>query len=63
VPPDLSKIQAKVARTLSPLEGERIPGGCDRCDAFQIVEPIDGGVWTLTVYHDDNCPFLKESKA
>jgi hypothetical protein len=55
----LSKSQAKAVGLLGPLDGKRIPGGCEMCDAFQMVEPAGSGVWTLTVYHDDNCSFLK----
>ena len=54
----LSPAQAAVARMLGPLEGARIPGGCDHCDAFQTVAPAAAGVWSLNVHHDDWCPFL-----
>ena len=47
---------------LEAMTGHRIPGGCDDCDAYQTVErrPDDawGGVYVLTVHHDDGCPFL-----
>lgn len=59
VPPKpLSESQAAIARSLGPLEGERIPGGCDKCNAYQTVEPVEAGVWTLNVHHDDWCPVL-----
>ena len=44
------------------MAGRRLPGGCDDCDAYQTLErqPNDvwGGVYVLTVHHDDGCPFL-----
>lgn len=56
--PELSAAQAAVARTLGPLEGKWIPGGCDSCDAYQTVAPVEAGVWALNVHHDDGCPVL-----
>jgi hypothetical protein len=47
----------------APLAGKRIPGGCDRCDAFQTLNAVDPGVWSLTVHHDDWCPVLRAMKA
>lgn len=54
-----------MAHTLSALDamtGHRMPGGCDDCDAYQTVRrlPDDrhGGVFVLTVHHDDTCPHL-----
>ena len=41
---------------LGPLDGAHIPGGCDHCDAYQTVAPVEAGVWTITVHHDDWCP-------
>jgi hypothetical protein len=41
---------------LGPLDGARIPGGCEDCDAYQTVEPVAEGVWSLTVHHDRACP-------
>jgi hypothetical protein len=54
--PELSPAQAAVARRLGPLEGSRIPGGCNSCDAYQTVAPVEAGVWTISVHHDDDCP-------
>lgn len=45
------------------LDGGRIPGGCDQCDAYQTVAPITAGVWTITVHHDDWCPAYGEATA
>jgi hypothetical protein len=46
---------------LAPLDGARIPGGCDDCDAYQIVVATAGGmrgVSAIQIYHDDWCPTL-----
>jgi hypothetical protein len=47
----------------SQIEDEPIPGGCDRCDAFQTLDVIEDGVYVLTVHHDDWCPVLRAMKA
>jgi hypothetical protein len=44
-------------------EGQDIAGGCDDCDAFQRLVKSDEGVWDLTTYHDNSCPFLLARKA
>jgi hypothetical protein len=54
----LSPQQTAVARALGPLDGARLPGGCDRCDAYQTVTPATAGVWAITVHHDDWCPVV-----
>lgn len=40
-------------------EGERVPGGCEDCDAYQILDKSQAPVYQLFVYHDDTCPALK----
>lgn len=60
---DLSASQARTLKMLGPLEGKRIPGGCDKCDAYQTVEPVAGGQWLLEVHHDDWCPVLARHNA
>lgn len=40
-----------------PLEGSRVRGGCTNCDAYQTVHPVTSGVWSITIHHDDDCPF------
>lgn len=50
--------QDATAAILGPLDGARIPGGCDHCDAYQTVEPLSPGVWSLGIHHDDWCPLL-----
>jgi hypothetical protein len=41
------------------VDGEQIPGGCDQCDAYQTMSPIEGMVWRMLVHHDDDCPRCK----
>lgn len=48
---------------LGPLEGTRIPGDCDYCDAYQIPRKVAARVWILCVHHDDDCPFLAHIEA
>jgi hypothetical protein len=56
----LSPEQAALASALGPLDGARIPGGCDSCNAYQTVQPVNGGVWLLAVHHDGWCPVLAQ---
>jgi hypothetical protein len=44
-------------------EDQPIKGGCERCNAFQTVEEIHPGVWSLTVHHDEWCPLLRAREA
>lgn len=60
----LSPAQDAVARVLGPLDGARLPGGCDDCDAFQTVDPGSvAGVWINRVHHDEWCPVLARIRA
>jgi hypothetical protein len=54
-----SPAQDAIADLLGPLDGARIPGGCDHCDAYQTTGPVSTGVWSITVHHDDDCPTLE----
>ena len=56
----LSASQKAALELLGPLDGARVPGGCEDCDAYQTVEAATLGVWVLNVHHDDDCPFLAE---
>lgn len=47
-----------LARMLGPLDGARIAGGCEVCDAYQTVEVVSLGVWLNVVHHDDDCHVL-----
>ncbi len=42
---------------LGPLDGARIAGGCDECDAYQTTAQIQPLEWKVTVHHDDGCPW------
>ena len=44
------------------VDGAEIPGGCERCDAFQTLSVLTAGVWHLVVHHDDGCPVLEAVK-
>ncbi len=48
----------RLTNMLGPLDGARVPGGCDACDAYQTVKPITAGVWNIGVHHDHDCPWL-----
>ena len=47
----------------SQLEGKDIAGGCSDCSAFQRLVKDEDGIWVLTTYHDNTCPFLLARKA
>jgi hypothetical protein len=58
--------QHPVTALIAPLDGARIPGGCDHCDAYQVVTASVQGhrnVHMITVCHDDDCPWLAVRKA
>jgi hypothetical protein len=42
---------------------EPIPGGCERCAAFQTLSEESAGVFVLVVHHDDHCPALRAMNA
>jgi hypothetical protein len=48
---------------LEQVEDQPIPGGCDRCDAYQTVETASPGIHTIRVHHDDWCPFLRAKES
>ncbi len=52
-----------IHHTFAALDGARIPGGCDTCDAEQ--EPrIDAhGVIHIRIHHDDWCPTYRRIQA
>jgi hypothetical protein len=47
--------RTEIAHMLWPLIDKAIVGGCDHCDAYQIVKPITAGAWKVTVHHDEWC--------
>lgn len=58
----MSAPELPAGSALDAMTGRRIPGGCDDCEAYQLLtrQPNDewGGVYVLAVHHDDGCPFL-----
>jgi len=46
-------------------EDQPLPGGCARCDAYQVMtpDPVHEGIFHLTVHHDDWCPVVRAKKA
>lgn len=52
-----------LADLLGPLDGAKIPGGCDRCDAYQTTSAISAGIWQVTVHHDEWCPVLQQHRS
>ncbi len=54
----LSPAQTAALNELGPLDGARIPGGCNQCDATQTVTPAAAGVWVNTVHHEELCSLL-----
>ena len=53
----------KPSQTLDAMTGKRIPGGCDDCDAYQVMVRCEAGVYVLEVHHDDTCPFYRQARA
>ena len=49
--------QDVVRELLAPLDGARVLGGCDYCNAYQVIRPLEAGMWDCTVHHDDDCPW------
>jgi hypothetical protein len=47
-----------IVNLLGPLDGARIDGGCEECDAVQSVRST-AGVWVIDVRHEDGCPRLR----
>jgi hypothetical protein len=39
---------------------QRIPGGCDDCDAYQELTTDGSGVYMLAIRHDNTCPWLAQ---
>jgi hypothetical protein len=52
--------QDPASAMITALDGARIPGGCEDCDAYQdVTANADGpGLHKITVRHDDWCPWL-----
>jgi hypothetical protein len=46
-------------------DGARIPGGCDQCNAYQVVHADywAPNVHSIAIHHDDWCPWFTARKA
>lgn len=55
-------MNARTESVLTAMTGRRLPGGCDDCDAYQVLSQLPSDTWgslfVLTVHHDDTCPQL-----
>ena len=47
---------------LSGMIGGQMPGGCEKCDAYQKLTEQSPGVFLMNVYHDDDCPELRRMR-
>jgi len=43
---------------LDAMTGRRMPGGCEDCDAYQVMSRCADGLYVLAVHHDEACPRL-----
>ena len=53
----MSDSRAHPRDVLGAIDGLRVAGGCEHCDAYQTVEPAFEGVWIFIIHHEDECPF------
>ncbi|AXB47294.1 hypothetical protein A4R43_36615 [Amycolatopsis albispora] len=55
---------AQLAQALGPLIGQRVPGGCEDCDAYRTVkrDAQHRRMWHVTVHHDDTCPQFRQMR-
>lgn len=51
---------SELHRIFAAMDGARIPGGCEHCNADQVPSVDAFGILHITVEHDDWCPFLKQ---
>lgn len=53
-----------VSDMIAALDGLRIPGGCDDCDAYQEIHARDGhpNLHRIRVFHDEWCPTLAKKR-
>jgi hypothetical protein len=57
--PQPNQVHAALMQTFAGLDGVRIPGGCQHCDAYQVPQVLDQGLVQLTVRHDAWCQRLR----
>lgn len=48
-----------LVNVFGPMDGAEIHGGCEQCDAYQMVRVVDRAVFSVDVFHDNDCPVLK----
>ena len=48
---------------LGALEGVEVPGGCDHCDAHQVLTDLGDRVWNLRTWHEAGCLRYQSSRA
>lgn len=51
---------ARPESSLAAMTGRRLPGGCDDCDAYQVLSRCADDLYILAVHHDQTCPHLNE---
>jgi hypothetical protein len=44
----------------NPDDEQRIPGGCDDCDAYQTFDRSQAPIYRLLVHHNPTCPWLRQ---
>ncbi|QGF24742.1 hypothetical protein [Raineyella fluvialis] len=44
---------------LDALVGRSFPGGCDDCHAYQTMTRDSSGIYRVTTYHDNSCPYFR----
>ncbi|MGK5112791.1 hypothetical protein [Geodermatophilus sp. CPCC 205506] len=52
----------EINRWAASLDGAKIPGGCEDCDAFQTLHVIDRGLTRINIHHDDWCPTYRRMR-
>lgn len=52
------------SQSIRAMDGARIPGGCDTCDAYQVIRADYWGpdMHSIAVHHDDWCPTYQAMK-
>lgn len=57
---------SRVSDLIASMDGARLPGGCDCCNAYQTIRAHAFGsqnIHMITVHHDDWCPVLAAHQA
>lgn len=51
--------EAPERSALDAMADRRLPGGCDDCAAYQMVNKASEGVYLLEIRHDQTCPYYR----